>query len=225
MISVIVPVYNEEAMLRKNDIYYQMLSKSAELIFVDGGSDDNTVALASKLGRVVKAGKNRATQMNAGARAAKGKILLFLHADAVVQQRHLELVEEVVIKKELTGGCLTQVLDEKGAIFRWIAFTGNMRAKMTKIFYGDQGIFARKGIFKKLDGFPEVNICEDILFSKKLRKAGKVDILPFPVLCSARRWRKQGIIKTFMLNFRIKMTLNFKSNLDPLAENYIDIRE
>ena len=189
MISVIVPVYNEEAMLRKNDIYYQMLSQNSELIFVDGGSDDATVALAGRLGRVVKARKNRAAQMNAGAHAAKGKIFLFLHADAILQQRHIELLEQVMNNKELIGGCLTQVLDEKGVIFRWIAFTGNTRAKLSRIFYGDQGIFVRRRIFNKLGGFPEVKICEDILFSKKLREAGKVEILSFPVLCSARRWK------------------------------------
>ena len=80
MISVIIPVYNEEIMLRKNDIYYQMLSQRSELIFVDGGSEDATVELATKLGRVVKARKNRSAQMNAGADVAKGEILLFHHA-------------------------------------------------------------------------------------------------------------------------------------------------
>jgi rSAM/selenodomain-associated transferase 2 len=225
MISVIVPVYNEEAMLRKNDIYYQMLSQSSELIFVDGGSDDKTVALACKIGRVVKARKNRAAQMNAGAYAAKGKILLFLHADAIVQQRHLEKLEEFVKSKNLIGGCLTQVLDEKGVIYRWIAFTGNARAKVTKIFYGDQGIFVRKGIFKKLGGFPEVKICEDILFTKKLREAGKVSVLPFSVLCSARRWKKQGVFKTFFMNTRITSALAFGVHPNKLKIIYDDVRE
>lgn len=225
MISVIIPVYNEETMLRKNNNYYRVLSQNSELIFVDGGSEDKTVSLANKLGRVVKARKNRAAQMNAGAHAAKGKILLFLHADAILQQRHLEKLEEIVISKEFAGGCLTQVLDEPGLIFKWIAFTGNVRAKMTKVFYGDQAIFVRQSIFKKLRGFPEVKICEDILFSRKLRNFGSVDILPVPVYCSARRWKKRGIMKTFLTNRRITIPLTFGTHPNKLKVGYEDVRE
>jgi len=225
MISVIIPVYNEEVMLRKNDIYYQMFSQSAELIFVDGGSDDKTVALAGKLGRLVTTRKNRAAQMNAGARFAKGEVLLFLHADAVIHQEHLRKLEGFIKNRKLIGGSLTQVLDEPGPLFKWISFTGNIRAKLTKVFYGDQAIFVRKNVFRRLKGFPEVNICEDVLFSRKLKRAGKVGILPVPVYCSARRWKKQGIIKTFVLNFRINTALSFKFGLEPLAKKYIDVRE
>ena len=225
MISVIIPVYNEETMLRKNDIYYQMLSQTTELIFVDGGSDDATAVLAGKLGRVVKARKNRAAQMNAGAHVAKGKILLFLHADAVIHQNQLQKLEEIINKKDLIGGCLTQVLEDESLLFRWIAFTGNARAKITKVFYGDQAIFVRKNVFKKLKGFPEVNICEEILFTKKLKRAGRVDILPIPVYCSARRWKKQGILKTFFLNARIKSALAFGVQPNQLKIAYDDVRE
>ena len=78
MISVIIPVYNEEECLLKNDVYYQMISQAGELIFVDGGSTDRTVSLARKLGRVITAPKNRGAQMNRGAKEAKHKILLFI---------------------------------------------------------------------------------------------------------------------------------------------------
>ena len=225
MISVIIPTYNEEAALKKNETYFQMLSQSAELIFVDGGSDDKTVALASKLGRVIETGKNRAAQMNVGACVAKKKILLFLHADVIVRQEVLEKIEEAVEEKKYAGGCLTQVLDEQSVLFKWIAFTGNVRAKISKVFYGDQGIFVRKGIFEELKGFPEVKICEDVLFSKRLRKAGKVDILPFPVYCSVRRWKQQGIFKTFFVNARITSALMFGVHPDQLNILYGDVRE
>lgn len=225
MISVIIPVYNEEAVLKKNDIYFQMLSRNTELIFVDGGSDDKTASLAGKLGRVIKAGKNRAAQMNVGARVAKEKILLFLHADSIVRQEVLEKIEVAAEEKKYAGGCLTQVLDEQSVLFKWIAFTGNVRAKISKIFYGDQGIFVHKEVFSKLGGFPEVEICEDILFSERLRRAGKVDILPLPIYCSARRWKKQGIVKTFLLNFQIKTALALGKYPDHLAVAYKDVRE
>lgn len=225
MTSVIIPVYNEERMLVRHGTYFQTLAQAAELIFVDGGSVDKTVTLASRLGRVIKARKNRAAQMNAGARAAVGDILLFLHADSIIPSARLEEITQAVEKRQLAGGCLTQVLDDPGLLFRWIAFTGNVRAKGFKIFYGDQGIFVRRAIFENLSGFPEVSIGEDVLFSKRLRKAGKTDILPLPILCSARRWKKQGVFRTFLMNARITTALALGHHPDRFASQYLDVRQ
>ena len=224
MISVIIPVYNEEAMLRMNDIYYQMLSQSTELIFVDGGSEDKTVVLAGKLGRVIMAGKNRAVQMNRGAQEAQHDIFLFLHADAFIPLENLQHIVEAIENKKYVGGCFKQVLDDPALIYRWIAWTGNMRAELSKIFYGDQAIFARRDVFLELGGFPEVTIGEDVLFTKKLRKKGKVGVLPYPIHCSTRRWKKQGIWQTFLLNFRIHTALIWNQDLDHLTDVYWDAR-
>ena len=225
MISVIIPVYNEEECLLKNDVYYQVISKSGDLIFVDGGSTDRTVLLARKLGRVFTAPKNRGMQMNRGAQEAKHNILLFLHADAVIHSANLQQIVKAIKGKRYVGGCFKQVLDDPAILYRWIAWTGNIRAKVSKIFYGDQAIFVRRDVFQQLGGFPEVKIGEDVLFTKKLRRKGRVGILPFAVNCSVRRWKKQGIMKTFVMNFRINMALNCNFNLEPLAKSYIDARE
>ena len=101
----------------------------------------------------------------------------------------------------------------------------NIEPEILDKFYGDQGIFVRKEVFEKLKGFPEVKICEDILFSKRLRRAGKVDILPFPVYCSAHRWKKQGVLKTFFINARIKGSLTFGIHPDRLSILYDDVRD
>ncbi len=225
MISIIIPVYNEEECLLKNDIYYQMISQAGELIFVDGGSTDRTVSLAKKSGRVITAPKNRGVQMNRGAQEAKHNILLFLHADAVIHSENLQQIVKAIKGKRYVGGCFKQVLDDPALIYRWIAWTGNIRAKILKIFYGDQAIFVRKDVFQQLGGFPEVKIGEDVLFTKKLRKNGKVGVLPYPIHCSTRRWKKQGIWQTFLLNLRINMALTWNQNLDPLAHVYQDVRQ
>lgn len=225
MISIIIPIYNEEVCLSQNDGYYQLLSQAGDLIFVDGGSTDRTVSLARKLGRVVTGPKNRAAQMNRGAEEAKHKILLFLHADAFIHLENLQQIVKAIEGKKYIGGCFKQVLDDPAILYRWIAWTGNIRAKLSKVFYGDQAIFVRKDIFQELGGFPEVKMGEDVLFTRKLRRKGRVGILPFPVHCSTRRWKKQGILRTFILNFRIKMALNWKLNLDRLARCYVDIRD
>jgi len=224
MISIIIPVYNEEACLSQKDGYYQLLSQAGELIFVDGGSSDNTVALARKLGRVISAPKNRAIQMNRGAKDAKHNILLFLHADAFIPLENLQHIVKSIESKKYVGGCFHQVLDDPAIIYRWIAWTGNVRARISKVFYGDQAIFVRKDVFLELGGFPEVTIGEDVLFTKKLRKKGKVGVLPYPIRCSARRWKRQGIWQTFLLNFRIHTALIWNQDLDHLADLYWDAR-
>ena len=225
MISIIIPIYNEEECLLKNDIYYQMISQVGELIFVDGGSSDKTVELAKKLGRVITAPKNRGAQMNRGAQEAKYNIFLFLHADAFIHLENLQEIVKAIEGKGYIGGCFKQVLDDPAILYRWIAWTGNTRAKVSKVFYGDQAIFVRKDVFQQLEGFPEVKIGEDVLFAKRLRREGRVGILPFAVHCSARRWKRQGIWRTFLLNLRINTALVWNQNLDQLANAYQDVRE
>ncbi len=225
MISVIIPVYNEEECLLKNDVYYQVISQAGELIFVDGGSTDRTVSLAKKFGHVVAAPKNRAAQMNRGAKEARYSILLFLHADAVIHLEDLQQIVKAVDEKKYIGGCFKQVLDDPAFVYRWIAWTGNLRAKISKVFYGDQAIFVRQDIFQRLGGFPEVKIGEDVLFTKRLRRKGRVGTLPYTVHCSSRRWKRQGVWQTFLLNLRINTALVWNQNLDQLANTYQDVRE
>ncbi|MBI5149924.1 MAG: TIGR04283 family arsenosugar biosynthesis glycosyltransferase [Candidatus Omnitrophica bacterium] len=225
MISIIIPVYNEEEFLSKNDIYYQIISQVGELIFVDGGSTDRTVSLAKKLGRVIISPQNRGAQMNRGAQEAKRRILLFLHADAFIHLENLQQIVKAIEGKKYIGGCFSQVLDDPAILYRWIAWTGNFRAKVSKVFYGDQAIFVRKDVFQGLGGFPEVKIGEDILFTKKLRRKGKVGVLPFAVNCSTRRWKRQGVWQTFLLNLRINTALVWNKDLDQLANAYQDVRE
>jgi rSAM/selenodomain-associated transferase 2 len=199
VISVIVPVYNEEKSLSENSPHFEKLSQKAELIFVDGGSVDKSYQIASGFGKVLSSEKGRASQMNFGARHATRDILLFLHVDAVVSEFIPGIIESEFKNKSLIGGCLTQRLDNNRFIFRLIEGFGNVRARLTKVFYGDQGIFVRKDVFLKMGGFPEAPIMEDIIFTRKLRRFGKVAVLPGKILSSSRRWEKAGIIKTVFL--------------------------
>jgi len=197
-ISIIIPVLNEEEMLLKMSDRFSELKQTAEVIFVDGESSDGTVELASQLGKVLKGKKGRGVQMNLGAKKATGDILLFLHADAYINKRAVSSVREC-IHKGAVGGCFTQRLNNKFAVYRYMERQGTVRAKKTKIFYGDQGIFVRRDIFFALGGYPEVPVMEDILFSRKLRRAGKVECLDDRIYVSARRWEKHGFFKTNIL--------------------------
>ena len=206
-ISVIVPVYNEAKGLRKKRAYYEALMTETEVIFVDGGSTDETPAVLAGWARVMTCRKNRAAQMNTGAAAARGEVLLFLHADAVLLPGALEQARRTLRDPRVVGGCFSQVLDAPGWIFRWISWTGNYRARWTKVLYGDQGIFIRREVFERLHGFPEVSVGEDVLLSRRLRTMGRVAVLPDPIYCSARRWQRQGIWRTFWTNRKVLRAL------------------
>ncbi|NQS99825.1 MAG: hypothetical protein HQ595_01975 [Candidatus Omnitrophica bacterium] len=101
---------------------------------------------------------------------------------------------------------------------------GNLRARLSKVFYGDQGIFVRKEIFLKLQGFPEVPITEDVIFSKKLRKAGKTAVLPNRIFVSPRRWEQKGIVRTALLYSLLNILFWLKVPLERLQSWYDDLR-
>jgi len=224
MISIIVPVYNEENILSKASANLQRLSEKAELIFADGGSTDRSIDIASQYGRVFYSKKGRAAQMNYSVNQARGDILLFLHADTSISPDTLDTIERKIMKDGYIGGCLTQRLDNNAFIYRVIEWQGNIRARMTKEFYGDQGIFVKKEAFLKISGFPEVPIMEDVLFTKKLRKCGKTIVLPDNILVSARRWEMEGVFKTALSFNLIILLFWLKVPLNKIKQLYEDLR-
>lgn len=224
MISVIIPFYNEEKILSTNANFFRSLSNQAELIFVDGGSTDRSAELATSYGRVLQSKKGRATQMNYGASFAQSDILLFLHADTFVKPETLVSIEEKIQKDGLIGGCLTQRIAKEGIVYRLIEEQGNRRARRTKIFYGDQGIFVKKDIFSKMGCFPDVPIMEDVLFSKELRRLGEVIVLPDKIFVSSRRWDRNGIIRTVLLYNFLIVLFRLKVPLERIKRLYNDLR-
>ena len=224
MISVIIPIFNEEKILSKNASQFRELSNHTELIFVDGGSSDKSIEIAEGYGKVLRSEKGRALQMNSGAKSASFDILLFLHADSYVSQHTPIAIEENMKKSNFLGGCLTQRLAKRGAVYRFIESFGNMRARITKVFYGDQGIFIRKNMFFEMKGFPEVPIMEDVLFTKKLRKLGKTVVLPEEVSVSPRRWEKKGIIRTISFYSLLNILSWMKISSERVRLLYDDLR-
>jgi len=224
MISVIIPIYNEERILSTDPVRFANLSHHTELIFVDGRSIDRSIEIARRHGKVLQSEKGRAIQMNFGAKQAKNDILLFLHADNIVSPESLENIEKEIQQDGVMGGCLTQRIDKKGLIFRLIEMQGNIRARMTRVFYGDQGIFVRKDIFFHLGGFPDVSIFEDVLFSRKLRREGKTVVLLDKIMASPRRWEKRGIIKTMIMFSTLLAMFKMGFPLERIKALYEDLR-
>jgi rSAM/selenodomain-associated transferase 2 len=206
-ISIIIPTLNEAGNLKAaipTVVYTNTAnqhSTNIEVIVVDGGSQDDTVAIAQSLGvKFILSDPGRAAQMNAGALAAKGEILVFLHADT-----HLPAGFDVMIRTALqqpgtVAGAFALQIDASLGGLRWVEKGVNWRSRFLQMPYGDQAIFLTKAIFQQIGGFPELPIMEDFELMRRLKTIGKITIIPVPVITSPRRWLQKGVIQTTLLN-------------------------
>lgn len=199
-ISIIIPVLNEAARIAA---VINQIEKSAEIeiIVVDGGSIDNTVEVASSLGvRVISTQKGRSLQMNTGAQIASGEILLFLHADTELPQGFAALVHAALNQLQVIAGAFELKIDGGHRGLRLIEKMVSLRSHFFQLPYGDQAIFIKAKTFWQFGGFPELPIMEDFEFIHRLKRYGKIKILPAAVITSGRRWQQLGILKTTLIN-------------------------
>ncbi|PJC47086.1 MAG: family 2 glycosyl transferase [Candidatus Omnitrophica bacterium CG_4_9_14_0_2_um_filter_42_8] len=162
--------------------------------------------------------------MNHGATCATYSTLLFLHSDNKIDLDALLVIEDQVNKKNIIGSCFTQRIDNDKIIYRLIETQGNIRARLSKVFYGDQGIFVKKDIFFKIGCFPNVPIMEDVLFTKKLRTIGKTKMLQNKIHVSSRRWDNGGIVKTTLRYNLINIAFKLAVSLEKIKLLYEDSR-
>jgi uncharacterized protein len=203
-LSVIIPVLNEAKTLP--DVLASTAADSeVEIIVVDGGSIDDTLAIAQAYGvNVLSSLGGRALQMNAGAAVATGEILLFLHADTQLPVGYDQMVRATLdsqsSKSPVTAGVFTLTIDAPHWTLRLVEWGVNWRSRLLQLPYGDQAIFLKADTFHKLGGFPKLPIMEDFELICQLRRLGSIVILPTPVVTSARRWLKKGVFQTTLMN-------------------------
>lgn len=199
-ISIIIPALNESANLAETLVTTRSLT-TAEVIVVDGGSTDNTVALAESFGaQVLLTQAGRAQQMNAGAMEASGEVLLFLHADTRLPQDFDTYIRDALAEPGVIAGAFRLALDGAQRGLRLIEKMANWRSHRLQMPYGDQALFMRTEVFHRFGGFPAMPLMEDFELVRRLRKHGRIFIAPVPVISSARRWLKLGIFKTTCIN-------------------------
>jgi rSAM/selenodomain-associated transferase 2 len=223
-VSIIVPTLNEERVLKKTLIQIQQLSPH-ELIVSDGGSTDNTKPIAQKLSHLVVTGPvGRAMQMNSGANQATGDIFLFLHADNRLEPKSYQKMLECMENPKWIGGAFTICIESNKWSINLITLLANIRSRYFGLAYGDQGIFVRAEVFKNMNGFSSIPICEDLDFYHRLKKKGPVNLLKEKTHTSQRRWVKEGVAFTTARN--ILITLLFGLGFPPrtLRKWYLDIR-
>ena len=222
MVSIVVPILNEEKVLPRLGENLRRLSGPKEVLFVDGHSSDRSAEIASDFGRVLVSARGRARQMNTGAAEASGDILFFLHADCLLPTDALGAIERALCNREVVGGCLTQTYAPhvRTPMFKWIALSGALRARICRTFYGDQGIFCRREVFAAAGGYPEQEIFEDVVFSKRLGRCGLTTVLSTPIVCSPRRWREHGLLRTTLVNYRVQLGWMLNGRAKHLAGLY-----
>lgn len=193
-VSVIIPVFDEASTLPK--LLHELRTLAAEVVFVDGGSNDETTRLLAASGyRYVRAPRGRAAQMNAGAEAARGNILLFLHADTRLPYGALPAVQGA-IRGGAVGGNFDVSLGSSRPLLRVVGLLITVRSRLTGVSSGDQAMFVTREVFERLGGFAPVALFEDIDFSRRLKREGRVARLRPPVITSPRRWEHGGTLRT-----------------------------
>jgi rSAM/selenodomain-associated transferase 2 len=192
-ISVIIPALNEAEGIAAA-IERAWANKPHEVLVVDGGSSDDTQTIAKQCGATLLCGpRGRAVQQNLGAAQATGDVLLFLHADTWLESDGCRQIAESLRDETKLCGAFRQRIDAEGAAFRLLERGNAWRARRLGLPYGDQGLFLRRETFRQLGGFPEVQLMEDWLLMRRLRRIAWPVLLPGPLHVSPRRWQRHGL--------------------------------
>lgn len=203
-LSVVIPVLNEEDYIAST-LASVKAAGADEVIVVDGGSTDKTGEIVARTHtRLVAAPRGRARQMNAGARLARGDVLLFLHADTSLPASALADIQAALSEPSCVGGRFDVRLDGAGWALALVAGLINLRSRLTRVATGDQAIFVRHSVFDQLDGFADVPLMEDIAFCRRLKRTGRVACLKSQVVTSARRWDREGVLRTIVKMWILK---------------------
>jgi rSAM/selenodomain-associated transferase 2 len=204
VLSIVMPVLDEgERIGAAIDALAPLVARGAELIVVDGGSRDGTADRARACGAVVlEAPRSRSAQMNAGAASARGRSLLFLHADTRLPDGADELIVQAL--RTHAWGRFDVRIDGRHPMLRMVAAMMNLRSRLTGIATGDQAMFVTRAAFEQAGRFPQQPLMEDIELSARLRRVGRPACLAARATTSGRRWERDGAWRTILLMWRLR---------------------
>ncbi|QSA99148.1 TIGR04283 family arsenosugar biosynthesis glycosyltransferase [Methylococcus sp. EFPC2] len=221
-LSVILPTLDEAEGLQARLAALQPLrTRGCEVIVADGGSVDGTPELARPFAdAVIASGRGRAKQMNAGAALARGEILLFLHADTRLPDAADELICRGLAESGRNWGRFDVAIDGTHRGLPVIAGLMNRRSRLSGIATGDQGLFVRRALFQTVGGYSDIALMEDIVLSRRLKAYGSPLCLQQKVTTSGRRWEKNGVVRTVLLMWSLRLAFFFGASPARLAKIY-----
>jgi rSAM/selenodomain-associated transferase 2 len=221
-ISIVIPALNEAAQIAATLEPLQPLRMQGhEVLVVDGGSSDDTLEHTRPLcDRVVSASPGRARQMNAGAHAARGDVLWFLHADTRASPPAIDALLRVLAQPQCAWGRFDVRLSGSHPLLRMAENLMNLRSRWTGIATGDQGIFVRRRLFERLGGFPDIPLMEDIELSRRLKREAAPVCLRERLITSSRRWEEKGVLRTILLMWHLRFAYWRGVSPEHLAPRY-----
>jgi rSAM/selenodomain-associated transferase 2 len=218
--SIIIPTLNEAQSIVNCLTALQPYRDGCEIIVVDGGSVDTTLKLARPLAdKVIVSEKGRAIQMNSGANCAEGDVLIFLHADTFLPKEAFDLIVQSLDDNQRWGRFDVK-LSGGHPMLTVISFFMNWRSRLTGIATGDQVIFINKQLFESMGGYPIIPLMEDIALCKNLIKITSPVCLKAKVISSGRRWEQNGVIKTIVLMWSLRLRYFLGADPQILAQPY-----
>lgn len=226
-LSIVIPTLNEAQNLPDTlaTIWSGQETTAIEIIVVDGGSQDTSLDIAARSqAQVLKVKPGRANQMNAGAAIAQGRVLLFLHADTQLPDQYLPLIHQALIDSNTVAGAFRLKIDGSTWGLRGIEWGVNLRSCLFQLPYGDQALFLPRKTFDEIGGFPDLPIMEDFVLVQRLKRQGKIAIVPASVITSSRRWQKLGIVKTTLINQLMLIGYGLGISPHKLADWYRNLR-
>jgi len=201
-ISVIIPTLNEAANIEAA-LQSTRHAGDVQTIVVDGGSSDETLAKSAAADIVLSVEPGRGGQQNAGAAVATGDILMFLHADCRLRPGCLDAARAACRDVDCVGGCFHQQIDAPGRRYRALEWGNAARVRCLRLAYGDQGIFVKAEVFRRLGGFPPLKLMEDLFLMKRLRREGRFVLVDSRIHVSPRRWEQSGIVRQTLTNWML----------------------
>jgi rSAM/selenodomain-associated transferase 2 len=222
-ISVIIPTLNEAACLPETLRRIRRLQPH-EVIVVDGGSGDATWQLADAADLRLRSTPGRGEQQDAGARAASGDVLLFLHADCWLDPGAFHAVAKSLKNPRVVAGCFRQRIESPRFIYRLIEWGNAIRVLVTGLAYGDQGIYVRREALFHGGGVPRLRLMEDVFLMKRLRRRGAISIAPARIHVSPRRWSLEGVVRQTLRNWSLLAMAHLGVSPERLSRHYPDVR-
>ncbi len=222
LLSFVVPTLNEGDRIQ---FFLKALrdccEQPCEIIVVDGGSSDGTATLATAhCDQVIAAHRGRAAQMNAGARRASGALLCFVHADSSLPRHADKAIRSSLTRSNASWGRFDVRLSGSHPLLRVVEQMMNWRSRLTGIATGDQALFMTRALFETVGGFPEIELMEDIAMSRELKLHGRPACSAQSLITSSRRWEKNGILRTILLMWKLRLLYFLGADPAQLARRY-----